>query len=396
MAFHLRPWLRALRHRTPLGWLQLKHDRNRLLVALSGIAFADILMFMQIGFQTALYDSNTRLHRAIDADIVLLSPQARFIIELSTFPRRRLLQARDVPGVERADPFYVGIANWKNPETRRLRAILVLGFDPNHPPLTFLQGHPQLHQLQLPDRYLFDRNSRGEYTQAKARLDAGQAVNTELSGQSIAIIGTYQLGTSFAADGSISTSDRNFLRAFPGRTAGSVSLGLIQLQPGADPQQTAATLRQHLPDDVQVLTHAEFVAFEKSYWRKNTAIGFVFSLGTAMGFVVGVIIVYQVLATDVNDHLGEYATLKAMGYRYRYFLAVVFEEAIILAVLGFLPGMGVSLGLYALTRHATKLPLYMTTARAVQVLLLTIIMCSVSGALATRRLQAADPAEMFA
>lgn len=84
--------------RTPLGWLQLTHQKGRFLVALSGIAFADVLMFMQLGFQTALFDSNTRLHRSMNADIFLVSPQARNLAYLSTFPRRRLLQARDIPG----------------------------------------------------------------------------------------------------------------------------------------------------------------------------------------------------------------------------------------------------------------------------------------------------------
>jgi putative ABC transport system permease protein len=37
----------------------------------------------------------------------------------------------------------------------------------------------------------------------------------------------------------------------------------------------------------------------------------------------------------------------------------------------------------------------MTMARAVTVLILTIIMCTISGAIATRKLQSADPADMF-
>ena len=114
-----------------------------------------------------------------------------------------------------------------------------------------------------------------------------------------------------------------------------------------------------------------------------------------MGFMVGVIIVYQVLSTDVNSHIKEYATFKAMGYNNLYLLGVVFEEAIILAVLGFIPGAIAPLGLYHLTRNATNLPLYMTVARALTVLTLTMIMCVISGAIATRKLQSADPADMF-
>jgi putative ABC transport system permease protein len=205
------------------------------------------------------------------------------------------------------------------------------------------------------------------------------------------------VGASFIADGTLITSDQNFLRVFPRQEPGAVNLALIQLQPGYDPKQVATALKSHLGDknDVKVLTKEEFIEFEKNYWQTNTAIGFIFSLGVTMGFLVGVIIVYQVLSTDVNAHMKEYATFKAMGYRNAYLLGVVFEEAIIMAVLGFLPGVTVSFGLYAMTRNATNLPVIMTLARAIQVQVLTIIMCMISGAIATRKVQSADPADMF-
>jgi putative ABC transport system permease protein len=150
-----------------------------------------------------------------------------------------------------------------------------------------------------------------------------------------------------------------------------------------------------LPEDVKVLTRAEYIKFEEDYWKKESPIGFIFSLGVSMGFMVGVIIVYQVLSTDVNAHIREYATFKAMGYGNSYLLGVIFEEALILAVLGFIPGFIVPLGLYQLAANATNLPIYMTVVRALIVLLLTLIMCTLSGTIATRRLQSADPADMF-
>jgi putative ABC transport system permease protein len=227
------------------------------------------------------------------------------------------------------------------------------------------------------------------------QLDQGKSVTTEIERRTIMIGGLFQLGASFGADGNLITSDQNFLRLFPRREAGSISLGLIQLQPETDPQQVVIALKAHLPQDVSVLTQPEFVQFEESYWKKESPIGFIFGLGTAMAFGVGVVIVYQVLSTDVNAHLKEYATFKAMGYRNLYLLLVVFEEAIILALLGFIPGLILPLGLYRLASNATNLPIYMTLARALLVLGLTIVMCGLSGAIATRKLQAADPADMF-
>jgi putative ABC transport system permease protein len=387
--------LQQLRNRTPLGWLQLSHDKGRMAVAVAGIAFADVLMFMQLGFQNALYSSNTRLHQTLQTDLVLMNPQGRNLLNLSSFPRRRLYQAMNVPGVKSADPLYVKIANWKNPETRQETSIMVLGFNPDRPAFDLPEVNKNLNLIKLPDTVLFDRASRGDYQGSIAQINQGQSVKTEIDRRTIAIGGLFTVGASFAADGALITSDQNYLRLFPRQDSASVNAGLIQLQPGADSLQVQQVLKAYLPSDVKVLTKQEFIEFEKNYWAKNTAIGFVFNLGVAMGFVVGVIIVYQVLSTDVSDHMAEYATFKAMGYRNIYLLGIVFEEAIILSVLGFLPGVGVSVALYHVTRQATNLPLYMTIGRALAVLILNMVMCSISGAIATRKLQAADPADIF-
>jgi len=384
-----------LQRRTPLGWLQLNHEKGRLLVALSGIAFADVLMFMQLGFQNALYDSNTRLSRALQTDLVLLSPQARNMQSLSTFSRRRLYQAMDIPGVKSAEAFYANTIVWKNPQTRKETTIQVIGFNPNHSAVNLPEVNQQLDKLKLPDTVLFDRGSRGNYQDTIAQIEQQQTVTTELERRTITLAGLFKLGASFGADGSLITSDQNFLLMYPRRESASISLGLVYLNPGADPQQVAATMQQHLPDDVRVFTHAEFIKFEEDYWKRSSPIGFIFGLGTAMAFVVGVVIVYQVLSTDVNSHLKEYATFKAMGYDNLYLLIVVFEEAVILAFLGFIPGVILPLGLYTLAARATALPIYMTVSRAMLVLILTLIMCGLSGAIATRKLQAADPADMF-
>ncbi|KAB8329984.1 FtsX-like permease family protein [Scytonema tolypothrichoides VB-61278] len=389
--------IQQLSRRTPLGWLQLSHQKGRFLVALAGIAFADVLMFIQIGFQAALFDSNTRLHTAMQADIFLMSLQGRNLAYLSTFPRRRLFQAMDIPGVKSADAMYINFLDWKNPETLKKTAVLVVGINPNKPAFDLPDVNRQLNVLKLPDTVLFDRGSQGDYAKIIAQIDQGKSVNTEIGRRTVTVSGLFKVGASFIADGSLITSDQNFLRLFPRQEASNVNLGLIQLQPGYDPKLVSKTLKSYLGSnqDVRVFTKEEFIKFEKDYWQKSTAIGFIFSLGAAMGFMVGVIIVYQVLSTDVNAHMKEYATFKAMGYRNAYLLGVVFEEAIILAVLGFLPGITVSMGLYALTRNATGLPLIMTISRAVWVQMLTIIMCMISGAIATRKVQSADPADMF-
>lgn len=390
-------FIQAIRRRTPLGWLQLSHSKSRLLVALSGIAFADVLIFMQLGFQNALYDSNTRLNRAFIADIILISPQSQSMQNMSTFTRRRILQAADVPGVKSAEAIYVGLVTWKNPQTKRKTTVQAIAFNPEKPALNISEINAQLDTIKLPDTFLFDRGAKGDYDQVFSQINAGKNVSTEIDKRTINISGLFQLGASFAADGTLVSSDENFLRIFPRRKAGSINLGLISVQPGYEIEQVVAALKSHLQanPDVKVLTLPEYIKFEEDYWKKSTAIGFIFSIGVSMGFIVGVIIVYQVLSTDVNSHLREYATFKAMGYQNIYLLGIIVEEAIILAVLGFIPGFIVPLGLYQLTRNATNLPIYMTLARAVTVFLMTVIMCTLSGTVATSRLQSADPADMF-
>ncbi|MBW4442083.1 MAG: ABC transporter permease DevC [Plectolyngbya sp. WJT66-NPBG17] len=388
-------FIQQLQHRTPLGWLQLRHEKGRLLVALAGIAFADVLMFMQLGFQNALYDSNTRVIRAMLADIVLVSPKALNLQNPSTFSRRRLLQAKDVPGVQTSTALYINIIAWKNPQTRLSANVRVLGFAPDQPTFNLPEVNQQLNKLKLPDTVLFDRGSKGQYAEAIAQVNQGNPVAAEVDRRTLTIAGLFRLGASFGADASLMASDQTFLRLFPRRDAASISLGLIRIKPGSDPRQVAAALKAHLPEDVHVLTAQEYVQFEENYWKATSPIGFVFGFGTIMAFVVGVVIVYQVLSTDVNAHMKEYATFKAMGYSNSYLLSIVFEEAVILALLGFIPGAILPIGLYALAAKATALPIYMTISRAVFVLVLTVVMCALSGTIATRKLQSADPADMF-
>jgi putative ABC transport system permease protein len=388
-------FIQQLQRRTPLGWLQLKRHKGRLIVALSGIAFADVLMFMQLGFQSALFDSNTRLNRSILADIVLISSQAKNTQNLSTFSRRRLFDASDVPGVKAAEPMYIGMVSWRNPQTRKKVQVQAIGFNPAVPALDIPEANAQLDKIQLPDHFLFDRKARGEYSQVFAKIDSGKEVSTEIGRRTITVNGLFKFGASFAADAILLSSEDNFLRLFPQQKAGGVNVGLIYVQPGYDPVQVATRLKAHLPNDVKVLTNTEFAKFEEDVLRKESPIAFVFGFGVAMGFFIGVIIVYQILSTDVNSHLKEYATFKAMGYGNNYLLGVIFEEALIIATVGFIPGFIIPLGLYQFAASATNLPIYMPVARAIFVFLLTLIICAISGAIATQKLQSADPADMF-
>lgn len=386
---------KALKDRTPLGLKQLRHDKMRLLTAIAGITFADILIFLQLGFSDALYKSNTQYPRILNADLVLISSQAKNFGQLRTFARTRLYQAQDVPGVVATDPLYIGSLQWINPDTRQKTSMLVVGQNPSRAAFDLPEVTQQLDALKLPKSVLFDRAARGDYANLIAQVNQGQPVSTEAGLNTVEVVGLFEVGASFADDGALITSDQNFLRLFSKRDAGAVSLGLIRLDPEADAEQVRAELAQRLPSDVLVLTREGYLEFELNEIKSESPIGFVFGIGTAMGFIVGVVIVYQVLSTDVNSHLAEYATFRAMGYRNSYLLGVVFEEALILSVMGFIPSLGLAIGIYQLAAGATALPIAMPASRAVYVLIATFAMCGASGAIATRRLQAADPADIF-
>jgi putative ABC transport system permease protein len=379
----------------PLAWLQLSRERMRLVVALAGIGFADILMFMQLGFRDALFESAVNLHKNLEGDIFLISPQSTSTIAMKSFPSRRLYQTLGFDGVKSISPVYLGLGLWRNPETRGTRSILVLGFNPKDSILDLPQVQNNLAAIKIDEVVLFDDASRPEFGPISQWFKQGKVVTTEVESHRVRVGGLFTLGASFGADGNMITSDLNFLKIFDKRKEGLIDIGVIKLKPNANVETVKNNLKRELPQDVKILSKQEFIAFEKNYWQTGTAIGFIFALGTGMGFIVGTVIVYQILYTDVSDHLPEYATLKAMGYKSRYLLIVVFQEAVILAFLGYFPGFVLATGLYSLTRNATSLPMIMTVSRAVSVFIMTAIMCCISGAIAVRKLNAADPADIF-
>jgi putative ABC transport system permease protein len=387
--------LRTLFLRTPVAWQQLIKEKTRLAVAVAGIAFANLLIFIQLGFQDALYDGATQPHRLLQADLVLISPQLQSLFALQSFPRERLYQTLSHEGVASVSSIYIDTAKWKNPDTRLTRSILVWGVDPTAPSLNFPEIKQNVQQLQLLNRILFDRASRPEYGAIGDLIQKQGTLEAELNSQNIQVTGLFTLGASFAADGNVIASNSTFLKLFPERNPNRIEVGLIQVKAGMNIAQVQEQLKAELNDVVKVVTPQEFAAIEKLYWESQGAIGFIFGLGVIVGFIVGLVIVYQILYTDVVNHLPEYATLKAMGYGDSYFLGVLLQEALILAILGYIPGFIISIGLYQIAYWGTLLPIGMKLDRAIFVLVLTIIMCTISGAIALQKLRAADPADIF-
>ena len=265
---------------------------------------------------------------------------------------------------------------------------------PLHSKRSFMQQSQQLEQIKLPDTVLFDRLSHPNLGSVPESFAQGKTITTEISGRRIIVGGIFTLGSTIFIDGHIITSDWNYLRLFGSNSIDNLSVGILILEPGAERQTVKRNIQAHLPSDVEVMTHPEFIKSEADYWAKVPG-GILFNFGVVMGFIIGVVIVYEVLYADVNDHLAEYATLKAMGYSDRNLLIVVFQEAIILAVLGFIPGFTGSIGIYALLGHLTRIPVSMSVDVASQVFIITVLIGLISAAIAIRKLHSADPAEVF-
>ncbi|MBD2500796.1 ABC transporter permease DevC [Anabaena azotica] len=381
--------------KTPLAWRQLMKEKTRLLVAVAGITFADMLIFIQMGFEGALFDAAVKPHRSLEADLVLINPQFQTLFSVKSFSRERMYQALGYEGVKSVSPLYIGTGQWRNPETRQERAILVWGMEPARSAFTIPEIQQNLNQIKPLNQVLFDQAGRPEYGAVGDIFKKTSNFQTELNSLNVDVKGVFSSGASFAADGNVVASDSTFLRLFPQRKADRVEVGLITLKPGVDIEKVRSQLAANLPNDVVVLTLEQFAQKEKEYWANGTGIGFIFGLGVGVGFIVGIVIVYQILYSDVSDHLPEYATLKAMGYTDGYLLVALLQEALFLAILGFLPAYFLSFGLYQITYAATMLPIAMTIERAVNVFILTVVMCSFSGAIAMRKLRSADPADVF-
>lgn len=384
-----------LSHEPLISWVQLKHNKTRLLVALSGIAFANVLIFMMQGFQAILFDGSIKFHKQIDADLVLISKRTQSLMEGQTFSRSHLYRAAGVEGVKSADALYYSLADWVNPWNKEVVKLAVVAFNPERPVLNIPQINQQLHTIKLPNIILFDGKSQPTLGSVKDSFIRGEEITTEISGNRVRVGGIFDMGGTVFIKGHAVTSDWNYLRLFGGDSLSKVHVGVLKLNKDANLEKTRLAIKSILPSDVRVITLKQFEKTETDYWAIKNPTGPLFNFGATMGLVVGAVVVYQILYTDISEHLKEYATLKAIGYTSSRLLIVVLTEGIILAILGFIPGFIISSGMYSLLATLTKIPLVMKLDIVINIFLMTVFMCLASATIAMQKLNYADPADIF-
>ena len=376
-----------------LAWKQITYEKPKLIAAVLGVMFATVLIFMQLGFRDSLFDSAAKAPAHLNGNLFIIHKQTEAMWRTQQFHRSKLMRNLASHNVSYVSPLYIAMVPFKNPETKEKNTIMMYGFDPYAE--IFLPNIIDKYKknLVLADKILFDEASRPDFGRIKTLLEQGP-VFTEISDRKVEIISTILLGTSFGADGNMVTSDLNFWR-LTGRKPEMIDIGVIQLHDKSKIEKTKSELKQLIGNDTELYDYEELIKFEQDYWKHKAPIGFIFGFGMIMGMIVGMVIVYQILFTDITNHLSEYATLKAIGYNNSYLVQLVFAQSIFLALMGFFPGAIVSKIFYNISQTQTFIPMPMPLEKIIKVFFMILGMCFASGLLAIRKLRSANPADMF-
>jgi putative ABC transport system permease protein len=380
------------KHR-PLAWAQLSHQKIRLSVAIGGIAFANILIFMQLGFLTLFSKGATALPENLTGDLFIINPEATFI-GANNFDRIRLYQAAALEGVFSTTPLYMNFVPWAYSSKFTSFQTRTIAFNPQTPIFNNAEINQQIDKIHSPGVVLFDRLSKAELGPIAEKFRTSGAVRSIVNNRRVEVAGLFSMGNSFfLGDGNILMSEDSYADIFGENALNNVTIGIVRVVPQTNLSRLKAGMKAAIPG-INVLTRQELIQREIDFQNAQPT-GPIFGFGAMMGFVVGIVVVYQVLYADVSDHLAEYATLKAIGHSDGALLRVIFTESIILAVIGFVPGCGLSIGMYIFLAQATKLELVMTPDIALMVFVLTLVMCMASATIASGKLRSADPADVF-
>lgn len=371
-----------------MAWRNLLQNKRRTLAALGGITFAVLLVFMQLGFLRAARAGSSMLYDYLDFDLALVSRQYESLNETGWIDRMRLIQAGIVPGVAKVAPLSVLNLPWRNVAADQRFSFQVVGvpLDPDF--VREPRIRRQLPALAASGTVLVDTWSHRE------RGDITPGRDAEINGVRLRIAGHYAMGVALFAEGG-ALVDHDGFGQVTRRSTREVTFGLVKIAPDREPEAMAAALRAALPNDVLVFTRRALIRSEQDYFVAVKPVGIVFQVGVFVAFVVGVVILFQVLSTEISNRLREYATLKAIGFTPHFIYSIGVIQALLFAALSYLPAVGLAAGVFWAVRTFGRLPALLDPALLGLVLGLTLAMGTISTVLALGKVRRAAPAELF-
>ncbi|HEX3860342.1 MAG TPA: FtsX-like permease family protein [Stellaceae bacterium] len=384
-----------------LAYQQLTHRGAKLIGALLGVTVAVVLMFTQLGFKGALYDSAVAVAEAFDGEIILTSRDFQTMsFNPPWMPRDLLYEARSVEGVAAASPFYASTVQVVNPVDGNFLTTWLYAFSPDQPIFTLPDVNKNIPQIRLAQTAIIDRHSRNELGVLANEVMRTGHLDLVLPASSLRVqfvftmAGTFEIGPTINVDGNIITSDLNYYR-YLGVPLDRVSLGVVRVAKGFDPVAVKEALDHRFGSRARVFVKEDFTENETNFYARKTPIGFIFNAGLAVGVFVGIVFISQVLHGIISDNIREYATLRAIGYNQSFFVRLVAVIAFAIAVITYIPSAAITLVIYAVAASVTKLPLDLKETYLIEVFVLVVTMGLVATFLTTKKLKQADPVDLF-
>ncbi|PKN20544.1 MAG: hypothetical protein CVU71_01775 [Deltaproteobacteria bacterium HGW-Deltaproteobacteria-6] len=376
--------------RTPLAWYNTFQNKKRTLAAIGGICFSLLLIFMQLGFLVTARITSSLVYGFFDYDLIMTSATYESMDTTGSFDKTRLVQAQVAQGVQEISTLNFTRVWWRVPESNlQMRSCMLMGFDLNPHFVPDEEVRENLPAILPKDMVMLDVSSHPDYGEKRiGRTDA------TLNHMPITINALYKLGISFLGDGSAIVNLETF-QSITRSDPRQVTFGLIKVAPGADVEKVRQNLQATLPDDVLVFEKKKFIEAEQNYFINVKPIGIMFQAGAFVAFVVGAVILFQVLSTEISNKLREFATLKAVGFSNYYIYKVGATQALLFTIMSYIPALPLGYLVSFLVQKASRLPMYLPWELAVFVFFLAILMSVISGILALQKVRKADPADLF-
>lgn len=378
-----------------IGWSQLSHGRTRMVVALCGVSVIVAMILTVLSLKDAVIESTLQVPKSLKGDVIILSARTQTILRPAPFPRRFLDRLHGIDGVAAVSSVAIDNARWINPDTHQEHPIRVFGLDLEFDVLELPGIDPTEPRLKWKDTFIFDASSRPKFGAVSKQFANGQGFTTEVNGRRTEVCGLTYAGVSIASDGNIFTTHANFQRLFPNIGSAKSHIGVLRLTKKRSTAEVVHQIRELLGAEAKVLSRQEMMESEKAFMKTNDPVDDIMGMIAGVAFLVGMIIVYQILYTDVVNHLPQFATLKAIGFTGMFLLGIIIAEGLILSLLGFWPGLLMAHGLAWLAQEATLLPVSISIGNTIGVLIAAIFMCALAASIAVRKITLAEPASVF-